>query len=142
MPGRSSVTYAGLTLAQAGELVQSHFRPRGLARRVSQLWTKVVDGLLVEDDAAVAHVGRLTVSRSDPGLRAFFDRQVHIAMEHYGRLDPLDLDEYLAHDGFVALARCLGVRHPGCEASGGHPSPWPSPRERENRRQRLALKGY
>ncbi len=109
VPGRSSVTYAGLTLSQAGELVQSHFRPRGLARRVSQLWTKVVDGLLVEDDAAVAHVGRLTVSRSDPGLRAFFDRQVHIAMEHYGRLDPLDLNEYLAHDGFVALAGCLGV---------------------------------
>ena len=43
------------------------------------------------------------------GVRAFFDRQVHIAMEHYGRLDPLDLDEYLAHDGFAALARCLGV---------------------------------
>src|ERR1039457_6447186 len=52
VPGRSSVTYAGLTQAQAGELVQSHFRPRGLARRVSQLWTRVVDGRLVEGDAA------------------------------------------------------------------------------------------
>jgi len=112
VPGRSSVTYAGLTLTQAGELVQSHFRPRGLARRVSRLWTKVVDGLLVEDDVATPPIGRLTVDRDDPGLRAFFDRQVHIAMEHYGRLDPLDLNEYLAHDGFVALARCLGVGHP------------------------------
>jgi NADH-quinone oxidoreductase subunit F len=108
VPGRSSVTYAGLTLTQAGELVQSHFRPRGLARRVSQLWTKVVDGLLVEDDSAAPAVERLTVNGDDPGLRAFFDRQVHIAMEHYGRLDPLDLNEYLAHDGFVALSRCLG----------------------------------
>jgi NADH-quinone oxidoreductase subunit F len=110
LPGKSSVTYAGLTPSQAGELVQSHFRPGRLARRVSQLWTKVVDGLLVEDDTAAPQVGRLTVDRNDPGLRAFFDRQVHIAMEHYGRLDPLDLEEYLAHDGFVALARCLGVR--------------------------------
>ena len=109
VPGRSSVAYAGLTVAQAGDLVQSHFRPGGLARRVAQLWTKVVDGLLVEDDAAASKVERLTVNRNDPGLRAFFDRQVHIAMEHYGRLDPLDLNEYLAHDGFVALARCLGV---------------------------------
>src|ERR1035438_4338829 len=66
VPGRSSVTYAGLTQAQAGELVQSHFRPRGLARRVSQLWTKVVDGLLVEDDAAAPQVERLTVNRNDP----------------------------------------------------------------------------
>ena len=51
VPGRPSVTYAGLTLAQAGELVQTHFRPRGLARRVSRLWTRVLDGLLVEDGA-------------------------------------------------------------------------------------------
>ena len=112
VPGRSSVTYAGLTQTQAGELVQSHFRPLGLARRVSRLWTKVMDGLLVEDDAVAPQVERLAVNRDDPGLRAFFDRQVHIAMEHYGRLDPLDLDEYLAHDGFAALARCLGVGSP------------------------------
>ena len=32
-------------------------------------------------------------------------------MEHYGRLDPLDLEEYLAHDGFAALARCLRARN-------------------------------
>ena len=115
VPGRSSVTYAGLALTQAGELVQSHFRPRGLARRMSQLWTKAVDGLLVEDAPAAQPVARLTVSREDVGVRAFFDRQVHIAMEHYGRLDPLDLNEYLAHDGFVALAGCLGEESPKSE---------------------------
>ncbi|MGO8928601.1 MAG: NAD(P)H-dependent oxidoreductase subunit E [Limisphaerales bacterium] len=116
VPGKPSVTYAGLTMAQAGELVQSHFRPRGLAHRASRLWTKVVDGLLMEDDAEAKQVGRLVVDRHDPGVRAFFDRQVHIAMEHYGRLDPLDLNEYLAHDGFAALARCLGVGSPKSEA--------------------------
>ena len=116
VPGRLSVTYAGLNQTQANELVQSHFRPSGLVHRVSQLWTKVVDGLLVEDDAAAKQVGRLTVDRNEPGLRAFFDRQVHIATEHYGRLDPLSLEEYLAHDGFVALAKCLGVENPKSEA--------------------------
>jgi NADH-quinone oxidoreductase subunit F len=141
VPGRSSVTYAGLTMAQAGELVQTHFRPRGLVRRMSQLWTKVVDGLLVEDDAAAPQVERLTVNRDDPGLRAFFDRQVHIAMEHYGRLDPLDLEEYLAHDGFAALARCLEAREPVVgKASDERDAPFPltpalSLWEREKRRQ-------
>jgi NADH-quinone oxidoreductase subunit F len=114
VPGRSSVTYAGLDQTQANELVRSHFRPRGFVHSVSQLWTKVVDGLLVEDDAAAKQVGRLTVDRNEPGMRAFFDQQVHIAMEHYGRLDPLSLDEYLAHDGYVALAKCLGVRNAEC----------------------------
>ena len=141
VPGRSSVTYSGLNLTQAGELVQSHFRPRGLVRRLSQLWTKVVDGLLVEDDAATPRIGRLALGKHDPGMRAFFDRQVHIAMEHYGRLDPLDLNEYLAHDGFVALARSLRMRNPDIgKADGGSNVPSPltptlSPRERENCRQ-------
>jgi NADH-quinone oxidoreductase subunit F len=120
------VTYAGLNQTQAGELVQTHFRPRGLGHRVSRLWTKVVDGLLVEDDAAAPEIARLTVDRHDPGLRAFFNRQVHIAMEHYGRLDPLDLEEYLAHDGFVALARCLGVGSPKYVAQVSKPAVSPT----------------
>ena len=60
-------------------------------------------------------------------------------MEHYGRLDPLDLNEYLAHDGFVALAWCLGVQRPAWNTSSGSNAfpltPALSPRERENHRQ-------
>ncbi len=113
MPGKPSVAYAGLSLPQTGDLVQKHFGARGLGRRVSQLWERVLDGLLVEDGPAAPDLGRFAVTRDGAGERAFFDRQVHIAMEHYGRLDPLDLNEYLAHEGFAALARCLGVPQPG-----------------------------
>ena len=35
----------------------THFRPRGLVRRVSQLWTRALDGLLVEDDAGAPQSG-------------------------------------------------------------------------------------
>ena len=35
VPGKLSTTYSGLSVAQAGELVQKHFRPRGLAHRAS-----------------------------------------------------------------------------------------------------------
>ena len=93
--------------------MQRHFRPRGLARRLSRLWTRVLDGLLVEDGRGrSADIEQLAVGHDDADKRAFFGPQVHIAMEHYGRLDPLDLDECLAHDGFEALARCLGVPSP------------------------------
>ena len=115
VPGKSSVTYSGLALTQADAVVERHFRPRGLARRVSRLWTRVLDGLLVEDGPATPDIGHLAVGKNDADRRAFFDRQVHIAMEHYGRLDPLDLDECLAHGGFAALARCLGVESPKSE---------------------------
>jgi NADH-quinone oxidoreductase subunit F len=122
VPGRPSVTYAGLALPQTGAVVQRHFRPHGLARRMSRLWTRVLDGLLVEDGPATPDVGHLAVGQNDADKRAFFDRQVHIAMEHYGRLDPLDLDECLAHDGFVALAKCLELQSPKCVAQVSKPA--------------------
>jgi NADH-quinone oxidoreductase subunit F len=52
-------------------------------------------------------VQRFSMSKRDLNVRAFLDKQVHIATEHFGKLDPLDLDEYLAHDGFAALKKCL-----------------------------------
>jgi NADH-quinone oxidoreductase subunit F len=120
-PGCSSVTYSGLTAPQAGELIQTLFRPRGLMRRVSRLWRRVLDGLLLDEETAPSGPATPDAPACAPppnlnpnpnllGARAFFDRQVHIAMEHYGRLDPLDLDEYVAHGGFEALAKCLAAK--------------------------------
>lgn len=106
-PGRSSVTYSGLTAPQAGELAQTLFRPVGFRRRASRFWTRVLDGLLAEEEAPSSAIQRLPAGPDEPGARAFFQWQVHIAMEHYGRLDPLDLEEYAAHGGFEALAKCL-----------------------------------
>ncbi len=109
VPGRASRTYSGLSVAQAGELVRAQFRPSGLGRRLTRAWTDLVDGILKDDDAATGAVASAVRDEADAGAEAFFRRQVHIAMENYGRLDPLDFNEYLAHDGFRALARCLGA---------------------------------
>ena len=43
---------------------------------------------------------------------AFFGPQVHIATEHFGSSDPLDLEEYIAQGGFAALERCLKTMQP------------------------------
>ena len=96
-----------LTPSQAGALIQRHFRPRGFLRRAGQFWTRLLDGLLLEEEAPQQQVARFSMSKRDPDVRAFLESQVHIATEHFGQLDPLDLDEYLAHDGFAALRRCL-----------------------------------
>jgi NADH:ubiquinone oxidoreductase subunit F (NADH-binding)/NADH:ubiquinone oxidoreductase subunit E/Pyruvate/2-oxoacid:ferredoxin oxidoreductase delta subunit len=125
-PGKPGAFYSELTPAQARALVQRHFRPRGFMKRASGFWTRTIDNLLLEDAAPGQEVQRFAMSKRDPAVRAFLDKQVHIATEHFGQLDPLDLDEYLAHDGFVALAKCLGVAQeksdvgsPKPEAAGG-----------------------
>ncbi len=111
-PGKPRAAYIGVTPGNSGDLLTAHFSPRNLARRASQFLSQVVDTVLVDDEAPQPKTACTPADQRDPGLKAFFERQVHIAMEHYGRLDPLDLDEYLAHDGFAALRKCLGELSP------------------------------
>ncbi len=106
--GKPGTFYSDLTAAQAQALVQRHFKPRGLAHRVSRWWTRVLDGVLLDDAGEQRGVQRFSMSKRDPSVRAFLDKQVHIATEHFGKLDPLDLDEYIANGGFQALVKCLG----------------------------------
>ena len=118
-PDGRKTTYTGMTPERAPAFVEEHFPPVGLDGRLARWWSRLVDGVLLPEPPAPpapapAPAGSAAPTALAPEAdgEAFFRRQVHIAMEHYGRLDPLDLDEYLAHDGFVALRRCLGELAP------------------------------
>jgi NADH-quinone oxidoreductase subunit F len=108
--GKPGVFYAGLNPGLAKPLVQAHFRPSGWLQRAGRVWARALDHLLLDDGEE--RVARFSMSSRDPSVKAFLGKQVHIATEHFGRLDPLDLDEYLAHDGFAALRRCLNDLSP------------------------------
>jgi NADH-quinone oxidoreductase subunit F len=125
--GKPETMYADLTSAQARALVQRHFQPRGFVQRASRIWTRALDGLVLDDAREQQGVQHFSMSKRDPNVRAFLDKQVHIATEHFGKLDPLDFDEYLANGGFVALRKCLGFE------LDARPHPGPLPQERENR---------
>ena len=52
-------------------------------------------------------IARHAIDARDGPVCAFLGRQIHLATEHYGRIDPTDLDEYRRQDGFQALRRCV-----------------------------------
>ena len=58
-------------------------------------------------DKAWEPVTRYSIDVRDRPMAGFLDKQLHIATEHYGDIDPVDLDEYVRNDGFKALQRCL-----------------------------------
>jgi len=123
-PNKSSAYYAGMDASHARELVLRHFRTRGLGQRLSRWWARAVDSLLVESDEAEETVTEAEMKVSEPEVSAFLDRQVHIATEQFGKVDPLDLNEYVAHGGFQGLARCLETTTlPATAAAGGSPGP-------------------
>jgi NADH-quinone oxidoreductase subunit F len=106
LPGKPSAFYSGLDVGQAQNLVLRHFRGRGLMQRASRLWTRALESLLTEESHE--KVASCEMDRRAPEVSAFLDKQVHIATEQFGKVDPLDLDEYIANGGFQALARCVG----------------------------------
>jgi NADH-quinone oxidoreductase subunit F len=109
-PNRPTQFYAGVEPAEAHRVVQQHFRPRGLWRRISRMCGTALDRLLTgESDAPIE---RYALNQRDPSVSAFLGRQVHIASEHFGHLDPLDLAEYEGHDGFHAIRQVLQQQQP------------------------------
>jgi NADH-quinone oxidoreductase subunit F len=109
-PGKANAIYAALGEAQAQDLLLRHFRPRGLMHKLSHAWTRALDTLLL--DAPADPIAQAELKPDEPAVEAFLARQVHIATEGFGEIDPLNLDEYIAQGGFSALARCLGVTVP------------------------------
>lgn len=110
-PGRPSRFFAGVKPTEARQLVLDSFRPPSVWRRLARVAARAVDRVLLEQDDSPA--SRCALDIHSGTAQAFLGRQVHIASEHFGHLDPLDLDEYLRHDGFAGLRRCLtGLKPP------------------------------
>lgn len=120
-PGRKSTFYAGLGSSDARSLVQRHFNTRRWQQKVSRLWTGLIDSLLLE--TREQKVPQSELRMAEPEVSAFLSKQVHIGTEQFGKVDPLDLDEYAGHDGFAALARCLGVKPPFAHGNGNSTTP-------------------
>jgi NADH-quinone oxidoreductase subunit F len=104
-PGKPSQFYSAVEPAEARRLVLAHFRPHGVFHRLSRACAGAVDRLLTAE--VEEPLTRHALHPRDPAVSAFLDKQVHLATEHFGEIDPLDLNEYLRHQGFQALLRAL-----------------------------------
>ncbi len=135
--GRRHV-YESVTIADVISIVRRHAAPKRLTTRFG-LW---IDRTLDRLAAATPAVGSALAEQSPrsprewQGVRVnppaattplmlsladqkseirdhqFLSRQVRIATEHFGQLDPLDFDEYQRGDGLDALKRYLAVPDP------------------------------
>jgi len=106
----ASSFYANVTADDVAAIVRREFRPPSLEGRV-KAWVQGRVGDLFAPCSECAPPKRDLDLRDKP-VADFLDKQVRIATEHYGRLDPIDLDDYLSHDGFAALKACLASMRP------------------------------
>ena len=120
-PGRPGVFYACVQPGDAKAIVQKHFPPKVLSKRVARAVSSALDTVLT--DETWQPVTRYAVDMRDPGVAEFLDPQEHLATELWGVLDPMDIDEYISGGGFEAMRRCITEMTPDevisqIEASG------------------------
>ena len=127
-PGQAPLQFSGIHPERVEALLGRFFKPRGIVPWLRRGATAALDWLSGESRDSQPGAGR-TADNPSPRVSAFFGRQMHIATEHYGKLDPLSLDEYLAHDGFDGLRKCFDsltqlevidvIDHSGLRGRGG-----------------------
>lgn len=88
------IAYAGVTSTDAAEIVKQHLKAGRVVRRLV-----AAEGAGLDSMPAVADVG-------------FFREQVLVAMRNRGRIDPDNIEDYVANDGYLALAKALAELTP------------------------------
>jgi len=120
--GRSSL-YAQVQPGDVESVVLRHFRPVGAGRRLARAVAAGLDFLWGDPGEAVAAMAL------DAGPAAeYLGPQRHVATEHCGQLDPLDLAQYRQMGGWDALERAramtgeaviAAIRESGLRGRGG-----------------------
>ncbi len=105
LPGGASSLYARVQPEDAKPIILRHFGARGPHRKLSNTVSRALDHLLT--DESWEPVTRYSIHPRDRAVSDFLGRQIHIATEHCGHIDPTDIDEYLHNDGFDALEKVL-----------------------------------
>ncbi|KPK42185.1 MAG: NADH dehydrogenase [Planctomycetes bacterium SM23_25] len=100
------ILYAAVQAGDVRDILLKHFPPKSLAARLRHRFSRGLDALLT-DEAWESFARQRAIEANDPPVAAFLGRQRHLATEHCGVIDPIDLGEYLARDGFQALQKCL-----------------------------------
>jgi NADH-quinone oxidoreductase subunit F len=102
--GRSTL-YGNVSAETARAIAREHLRPKSVAARVR--WMAEGAAALFGRNRAAEDPHARALDRDAEAVGNYFGRQQRIVLENCGVMDPLDLNAYLARDGYRALDRCL-----------------------------------
>ena len=111
VPDKDPVLYDKVKPEDVRRILLKHYKPKTLSQRLKNAAYHFIENIL--EDPNSNGFTRHPLNMRDPNIQSFLGRQKHIATEHSGQIDPLDLEEYRSKGGFEALSRCLGEMTPG-----------------------------
>jgi NADH:ubiquinone oxidoreductase subunit F (NADH-binding)/NADH:ubiquinone oxidoreductase subunit E len=105
LPDKEPILYDKVQPEEVKNIVLRHFKPKSFGKRMKNAALNVIENIL--EDNRSNGLMRHALHTRDPNIEAFLGRQQHIATEHSGHMDPLDIEEYRSRGGFKALEQCL-----------------------------------
>ncbi|MHC4214124.1 MAG: NAD(P)H-dependent oxidoreductase subunit E, partial [Planctomycetota bacterium] len=105
MPDKESHLYAQVRPQDAKAILLRHFKPPTIEKKISNAVSSALDNIL--SDRNTKPLSRHSINVREKPVSDFLDKQKHIATEHCGNIDPVDLDEYIGYGGFSSLQKCL-----------------------------------
>jgi NADH-quinone oxidoreductase subunit F len=109
-PDKTSHLYAKVAPQDAEAIVRKHIRPASMFGRMAASLRGGVNGLLTDQTWGVA--GQRYIDARDKPVVDFLSRQRHVATECCGYVNPVDIEDYIAHGGFEAMKRILAGTDP------------------------------
>jgi NADH-quinone oxidoreductase subunit F len=103
-PDGSSVLYGDNDQRSAKRIIRQTVKPVTLYGRLRTVVGNAVD-FLTDDAADIKNTGNVIDPHQGAG-GAFLDPQVRIVTDQCGAINPLDIDEFVAADGYKALEKC------------------------------------
>ena len=104
-PHQEPVLYDKVQPEDVRRILLTHYQPRSLKKRLKNTAIGFLENIL--DDNRSSGLIRQSFNTRDPHIESFLGRQVHIATEYCGEIDPLDIEEYRSKNGFKVLEQCL-----------------------------------
>ncbi|MCA1747273.1 MAG: NAD(P)H-dependent oxidoreductase subunit E, partial [Bacteroidales bacterium] len=100
-----TVLYSKVQSVDVNQIVRNHFRPTGFLNRLKDRLVNAVENIV--DDGNWSGVERYALNVREKHVSAFLDRQIPIATEFRGVINPVDIQEYKERQGFLALKKSL-----------------------------------
>ncbi len=104
------ILYTHVDPRDVKSIIEKHFNPPSLFKKLSVKAISLVESF--QDDSGWEGIERYSSEIREKHISSFLGRQVPLATEFRGVINPLDIEEYKSRQGFVALRKCLRAMTP------------------------------
>ena len=109
-PNGAVSRYPNVKAAEIKEILHHHFKPAGYFKRLNNNFLNIIDSF--HTDITWNNVIWKPKHERTRVIDSFLSGQKHVSTEGYGLLAPLNMDEYISHNGFAALKKVLSSCKP------------------------------